>query len=141
MNKNKLFLTNLKSSNNQSKSFSFIHKKMDVEYSVSKRGVVTYKETGNPIPSKIIENTDEFETINQFVVEHIQKKLTKKLGLKKVLVPFQSSDENRTYILMSTDFTSNTEKLLVFVPTKGEISPGQCLLKKMNNLNRVRTRN
>jgi hypothetical protein len=103
---------------------------MDVEYSVSKRGVVTYKETGNPIPSKIIENTDEFETINQFVVEHIQKKLTKKLGLKKVLVPFQSSDENRTYILMSTDFTSNTEKLLVFVPTKGEISPGQCLLKK-----------
>eukprot|EP01080_Neovahlkampfia_damariscottae_P008248 gene8248-72_t len=80
------------------------------EYTFTNRGILVYKENGKTIPKNVLENKEEADIIQKFIIEHVQKKLTKKLGMKKVHIPFMSKEENRTYILMSTNFTTNTEK-------------------------------
>lgn len=97
-------------------------------YSFTKSGVLVHKETGKKVDTSVLKRRDDLNQINEFIVSHIQKKLENKLNMKKVLIPMNSKEQTDVY--MTTDFTSNKERLLVLIPTKGEVSPGQWSKKK-----------
>jgi hypothetical protein len=99
--------------------FSNLLEKMS-DWKFTKRGVLIHKDTLEPISPALFKKKDQMEMVYNYVISHIQKKL-QAIGLKKVMIPFNKPEEEQIPVFMSTDFTSNTEKVLVFVPTKGDV--------------------
>jgi hypothetical protein len=86
-----------------------------MNYKYSKEGVLIDKNTETRVEVQTL-SIEEKESIKKYTIEHVEKKLTKNLKLKKIPIPLKK--EPQTYIMMTSDFLTNEGNLLVIIPSK-----------------------
>lgn len=65
----------------------------------------------------------DYEALSTYVAVYIQAKLREDYGLVETWIP--ANTLKACNIFMSQDFFENTQKLLVIIPGRGKVRPGQ----------------
>nr|XP_033774921.1 cotranscriptional regulator FAM172A isoform X3 [Geotrypetes seraphini] len=101
------------------------------EYAFNEKGQLRHIKTGEPFVFNYREdlhrwNQKRYEALGEIITKHVYDLLEKECNLKKVHLPVDATeDEPKSFIFMSEDAMTNTEKLMVLIHGSGVVRAGQ----------------
>lgn len=70
-------------------------------------------------------NQLRYDALGDVITEYVYELLEKQLGLQKLMVPKDVPEQERTFVFASPDFSTNTERLIIFIHGSGVVRAGQ----------------
>ncbi|XP_030049249.1 cotranscriptional regulator ARB2A isoform X3 [Microcaecilia unicolor] len=101
------------------------------EYTFNEKGQLRHIKTGEPFVFNYREdlhrwNQKRYEALGEIITKHVYDLLEKECNLKKIYLPVDATDnEPKSFIFMSEDAMTNTEKLMVLIHGSGVVRAGQ----------------
>ncbi|XP_067171976.1 cotranscriptional regulator ARB2A isoform X2 [Apteryx mantelli] len=101
------------------------------EYGFNEKGQLRHVKTGEPFVFNYREdlhrwNQKRYEALGEIITKYVYGLLEKECHLKKVTLPVDATEsEPKSFIFMSEDALTNTDKLLVLIHGSGVVRAGQ----------------
>ncbi|KAJ1208607.1 hypothetical protein NDU88_003990, partial [Pleurodeles waltl] len=101
------------------------------EYAFNEKGQLRHITTGEPFVFNFREdlhrwNQKRYEALGEIITKHVYTLLETECNLKKVILPVDASEsEPKSFIFMSEDAMTNSDKLMVLIHGSGVVRAGQ----------------
>uniref|UniRef100_A0A8C4J8S6 Protein FAM172A-like n=1 Tax=Dromaius novaehollandiae TaxID=8790 RepID=A0A8C4J8S6_DRONO len=101
------------------------------EYGFNEKGQLRHIKTGEPFVFNYREdlhrwNQKRYEALGEIITKYVYGLLEKECHLKKVTLPVDATEsEPKSFIFLSEDALTNTDKLLVLIHGSGVVRAGQ----------------
>ncbi|XP_066511221.1 cotranscriptional regulator ARB2A homolog isoform X2 [Hoplias malabaricus] len=103
----------------------------EFEYAFNEHGQLRHTETGEPFVFNSKEdlhrwNQKRYEALGEIITQYVYERLEKDCKLRKEMLPVDATeDEPKSFIYLSEDALTNTDKLLVLIQGSGVVRAGQ----------------
>ncbi|XP_076339803.1 cotranscriptional regulator ARB2A homolog isoform X2 [Tachypleus tridentatus] len=108
-------------------------------YFFNEFGQLRHIETGEPFKFQAKDNDNDYnqrryEALGELITEHVYQLLLSEGKLKKISIPVDATDtEPQTFIFLSEDAMTNSDRLVVFIHGSGVVRAGQWARKLIIN--------